>query len=466
MVKRDKGFGFFIKWLVGIGDLLILNSVFLCIYWIFNFYSVDDIVSRLNIIILLLNFSYFITLYFVPLRIDESVIHIDKVVQRSLLLIIVHGILFSATLFFLNLSEMMVVFLGYYYLALLIVCLLWRIFAREMLKWYRSSGRNYKTVVIVGAGKNGLTLYSEMVDSMAYGYKILGFFDDNVLLKKTMPNYVGGIWELDAFIEINQVDDIYCTLPSSQDDKIKHIMTLAERNMIRFHIVPEFSRYLKKSFVLTSIESLPIMDIRTEPLQYAHNRIIKRIYDVLFSFVFLVTLYPVFYLILGVLIKCSSPGPVLFKQLRTGLYGKEFYCYKFRSMKMNEESDEKQAIKDDERNTRLGDFLRRSSLDEIPQFFNVLKGDMSVVGPRPHMLKHTEMYSIFIDKYMVRHLVMPGITGWAQISGCRGETDTVEKMEERVKKDVWYIENWSFLLDLKIIFVTVIQLIKGDKNAY
>ncbi len=466
MVRKDKGFGFFIKWLVGIGDLLILNGVFLCTYWIFHFSEITDIASRFDIVLLLLNFSYFIVLYFVPLKIDQPVVHIDKIVQRSLLLVLAHGILFSAALFFLSLGDVMVQFLVYYYFGLLIIFALWRIFARQMLKWYRSSGKNYKSVVIVGAGKNGLALYSEMDNSVAYGYKILGFFDDNVLLRNSIPHYVGGIWELDAFVENHQVDDIYCTLPSSQDEKIKHIMTLAERNMIRFHIVPEFSRYLKKSFVLTSIESLPIMDIRSEPLQHTHNRVLKRMFDLLFSFVFLITLYPFFYVILGALIKFSSPGPILFKQLRTGWYGKEFYCYKFRSMKMNDESDQKQAVKGDDRNTPFGDFLRRSSLDEIPQFFNVLKGDMSVVGPRPHMLKHTEMYSFIIDKYMVRHLVKPGITGWAQINGCRGETDTVDKMEERVKKDVWYIENWSFFLDLKIIFVTMINMIKGDKNAY
>lgn len=157
---------------------------------------------------------------------------------------------------------------------------------------------------------------------------------------------------------------------------------------------------------------------------------------------------------------------MFFKQRRTGLYGKEFDCYKFRSMKLNQEADLKQAQKDDPRITKIGRFIRRTNIDEIPQFFNVLKGDMSVVGPRPHMIKHTELYSSIIDRYMVRHLVKPGITGWAQVNGYRGETKTAEQMEGRVRKDVWYIENWTFLLDLKIITVTVLNMFRGEKNAY
>jgi putative colanic acid biosynthesis UDP-glucose lipid carrier transferase len=180
----------------------------------------------------------------------------------------------------------------------------------------------------------------------------------------------------------------------------------------------------------------------------------------------MVTIYPIIYIIFGLLIKLSSPGPVIFKQLRTGLYGKEFYCWKFRSMRVNDAADEKQAQKNDPRKTRIGEFLRKTNLDEMPQFYNVLIGDMSVVGPRPHMLRHTEIYSMMIDKYMVRHLVKPGITGWAQVNGYRGETKNTEQMEGRVKRDVWYIENWSFLLDLKIVIVTVINMFKGEKNAY
>ena len=236
--------------------------------------------------------------------------------------------------------------------------------------------------------------------------------------------------------------------------------------MIRFFIVPEFYRNVKKSLVMEVLESVPLLTIRREPLLAVYNRILKRSFDIVFSLVILVTVFPIMYIIIGILIKLSSPGPILFKQKRTGLYGHDFECYKFRTMKVNAEADTKQAIKDDPRKTKIGNFLRKTNLDEFPQFINVLKGDMSVVGPRPHMLKHTEQYSALIDKYMVRHLVKPGITGWAQVTGYRGETKTLEQMEGRVKRDVWYIENWTFFLDLKIIVVTLLNMSRGEKNAY
>jgi putative colanic acid biosynthesis UDP-glucose lipid carrier transferase len=172
------------------------------------------------------------------------------------------------------------------------------------------------------------------------------------------------------------------------------------------------------------------------------------------------------YPIVGLIIKVTSPGPVFFKQKRNGLNGRIFYCYKFRSMKVNAAADQQQATANDPRKTRFGDFLRRSSIDELPQFINVLRGEMSIVGPRPHMVKHTEEYSAIIDRYMVRHWVKPGITGWAQVNGARGETQRREQMEDRIDKDVWYIENWTFGLDLRIIFLTIYNGLRGDKQAY
>jgi len=218
--------------------------------------------------------------------------------------------------------------------------------------------------------------------------------------------------------------------------------------------------------VMEIMESIPLLTLRREPLQAFYNRALKRAFDIVFSLGILCTIFPFLYIIVGFLIKRSSPGPIFFKQKRTGLYGRDFECYKFRTMRVNAEADTLQAVKDDPRKTKIGDFLRRTNLDEFPQFINVLKGDMSVVGPRPHMLKHTEQYSALIDKYMVRHLVKPGVTGWAQVTGYRGETKTLEQMEGRVKRDVWYIENWSFFLDLKIIVVTLLNMCRGEKNAY
>ncbi|MCD8293177.1 MAG: exopolysaccharide biosynthesis polyprenyl glycosylphosphotransferase, partial [Prevotellaceae bacterium] len=230
--------------------------------------------------------------------------------------------------------------------------------------------------------------------------------------------------------------------------------------------VPDVRNYLKRQMHFEMMGNTPIMSIRQEPLAQMENRIVKRAFDLLFSLTFLCTLFPFLYIGIGIAIKCSSPGPIFFKQKRSGKEGKEFWCYKFRSMRINDQSDTLQATKNDCRKTRVGDFLRRSNMDELPQFINVLRGDMSVVGPRPHMLKHTEEYSKLIDKYMVRHLVKPGITGWAQINGFRGETKELWQMEGRVLKDIWYLEHWTFLLDIYIIYRTVKNCIIGDKAAY
>jgi len=467
MPKDKSGYGFLIKWLVILGDLIVLNFTFFAVYKWTGIYTVDDFNARLRIILLLLNFSYIFAVYLIPVNLYKPVLFTDKVAQRALSLIAMHLIVFITSLFFLHLDTTgLPRFMIYFYVLLFAVFTIWRVVAREALKLYRRMGRNYKRVIIVGAGKTGMDLYAELKKEMAYGYCIHGFFDDNLLLKNTLPNYLGMTHEVEDYVIKNDIDEIYCTLPSSKDEKILRIFNFAEKNMIRFFIVPEFSRYLKKRLYLESIESVPVMAVRSEPLQFLYNRIIKRAFDIVFSLLFLIVLFPWFYIILGILIKLSSPGPIIFKQTRTGIYGKNFDCYKFRSMRMNEDADEKQAEKGDPRVTRFGHFLRSSNLDEIPQFYNVLKGDMSVIGPRPHMLKHTELYSLLIDKYMVRHLIKPGVTGWAQVNGYRGETKTTKEMEDRVKYDVWYLENWTFLLDLKILFVTIINMFKGEKNAY
>ena len=211
---------------------------------------------------------------------------------------------------------------------------------------------------------------------------------------------------------------------------------------------------------------MPIITLRDEPLTDFVNRVIKRIFDILFSLFVILFILSWLFPIIAIIIKLNSKGPVLFKQKRSGIDNKEFICYKFRSMTVNRDSDSKQATMNDTRVTRIGKFLRKTSLDEFPQFINVLIGDMSIVGPRPHMIKHTNEYSALIQKYMVRQLVKPGITGAAQVRGFRGETKSLKDMEGRIRLDVWYIENWSFWLDINIIFKTIWNSLKGDDKAF
>lgn len=236
--------------------------------------------------------------------------------------------------------------------------------------------------------------------------------------------------------------------------------------MIRFFLIPDFYGYIKRKLVLHSLQSIPVIAIRPEPLQKIYNRILKRAFDIAFSLIVVITILPVVHIVFGLLIKLTSKGPILFRQQRTGLHGKVFTCYKFRTMVLNEEDNSQTTWRKDPRITAVGAFMRRTSIDELPQFINTLIGNMSVVGPRPHMIQQTDLYNQLIDRFMIRHLIKPGITGWAQISGYRGETRTIEQMESRFKKDVWYLENWSFALDIKIIAVTIYQLIRGDENAF
>ncbi|MCR5003942.1 MAG: exopolysaccharide biosynthesis polyprenyl glycosylphosphotransferase [Bacteroidales bacterium] len=224
--------------------------------------------------------------------------------------------------------------------------------------------------------------------------------------------------------------------------------------------------YIRRSLTYSEVGSVTVVNLREEPLQNPLNAFVKRLFDIIVSFVFLCTLFPLVFVFVFIGTKLTSKGPIFFVQKRTGYRGQAFNMYKFRSMRVNDDSDKVQATADDPRKTKFGDFLRRTSIDELPQFINVLKGDMSVIGPRPHMLYHTEVYSKLVDEYLVRHMVKPGLTGWAQINGCRGETKTNEEMVERVRHDIWYIEHWSITLDLKIFFLTIIKSISGDEKAY
>lgn len=230
--------------------------------------------------------------------------------------------------------------------------------------------------------------------------------------------------------------------------------------------MPFIRNAFQRNAVLGNRGRVPVIYLRPEPLGRLDNVLLKRLFDIVFSLVFLLTLFPFIVLVVGIVIKITSPGPIFFKQKRNGQYGNVFWCYKFRSMKYNNPSESRQATQHDSRVTPFGKFLRKSSIDELPQFINVLKGDMSVVGPRPHMMQHTEKYGELINKYMVRHFVKPGVTGWAQVTGFRGETKTIDEMEGRIKQDIWYIEHWSFALDIYIILLTVYKSIIGDEKAY
>lgn len=262
------------------------------------------------------------------------------------------------------------------------------------------------------------------------------------------------------------IQELYVVTKPNFIVDLNAIFELADRYCIRLKFIPDFSGLGNHSFKAAHFNNFHVITPRNEPLQNGYNRLIKRVFDIVFSVSVVLFLLSWLYPIIAIIIKKQSKGPVLFKQLRTGKKNQSFWCYKFRSMTVNSESDSLQAQKEDARVTPIGKFIRRTSIDELPQFFNVLQGDMSVVGPRPHMLKHTQDYNEQINNFMVRHFVKPGITGLAQVSGFRGETKKVSDMKRRVNADIDYVQNWSLIKDIKICLLTIIVTLKGDENAF
>ncbi len=443
-------------------DFALLNLLFLTVV-LLN----PEILNchRVRTIFLSLNVAYIPVAWLMKsVAVDARSIHLDRVVSAAMKGVCIHIICFTSLLYLQNLTFLgLSVFFTFYLLCLFFFPLTW-IICRLLIKHLRRKGYDYVRCVIVGTNSTARTLTENMINDPGYGYRILGYFD-NVCLPEFDGNYIGPIDRLEEFVKENAVDEIYFTLSGDKPEVIISVMKTADDNMAKFFYVPRISRYITGTFKLGSIGTSALLSTHPTPLSSFLNRAAKRTFDILFSIMFL-AVSPVIFIPVAIAIKLSSPGPVFFKQQRTGYHGKPFMCYKFRTMKVNDSSDSVQATANDPRKTRVGEFLRHTSIDELPQFLNVLRGEMSVVGPRPHMLKHTEDYSKLIDRYMVRHMVKPGITGWAQVTGFRGETKYLWQMQGRVERDMWYIEHWSFLLDLKIIVKTVTNAVRGEKNAF
>lgn len=450
------------------GDVIILNLIFAglqCVLYTHVYCGVFTHSQRLTL--LLLTMCYLLCSAFFGVVLHQRVIRTEQIIKQILYMLTAHFVLFAFIIHFWDQRDVPFTMLVIFYTLAAIALIGFRLTFRTCIKFYRKKGGNVRTVVYVGAASNMEELFHQMTDDPTSGFRVAGYFDNEASgFADTALPHLGDIKEVIPFLEANNLDNLYCCLPSKRSEEILPIVNYCENNFIRFYSVPNVRRYLKRRMCMELMGDVPILSIRQEPLSQYENRLLKRLFDVIFSAFFLCTFFPLILLVVAVITKMTSPGPVFFKQKRSGLNGREFWCYKFRSMKVNGDSDRLQATKDDPRKTKFGNFLRKSNIDELPQFFNVLRGDMSVVGPRPHMLKHTEEYSALIDKFMIRHWVKPGITGWAQVTGFRGETKELYQMEGRVKKDIWYIENWAFLLDLWIIYKTIRNAISGDKEAY
>ncbi|MFP9112564.1 undecaprenyl-phosphate glucose phosphotransferase [Flavobacterium sp. RHBU_3] len=329
----------------------------------------------------------------------------------------------------------------------------------------RKQGYNLRHVIILGQGSSASQFKELVTNNPHLGYDIVGYFDD-IHSDEDLGRYLGNKNDIATFLDNNQVNEVIIATPGITIEEIEEITSVVDKAGIRIRIIPDFHFQFYNRYEFKQFGNIPTVSLRKEPLEETHNKFIKRTFDIFFSLCVLVFVCSWLFLILAIIIKAGSKGPVLFKQKRLGRDRKEFWCLKFRSMYVNKESDNKMATKGDSRITPIGRILRKTSLDEFPQFWNVLMGHMSIVGPRPHMTIQNAQYQEVINNYLVRQLIKPGITGWAQVNGYRGEIENDLDIKNRVSYDIWYLENWSFFLDIKIIYLTVWNIFKGEEKAY
>lgn len=453
----------FIKNILIAGDLVVINIAFLVAY-ILKFMDFDNLFEDEYIILFLVyNVSWIVAAFFLRVYERDRLFLLDKMTIKLVQLLILHSLL---------ISSFWVIRKAYFYsreqlfwtlLILFPLVFIWRTGLSMYIKKFRKKGLNYRKIVLAGAGQLSKEFAQVIKKNKDYGYKVMATFSHK---KEMIQNGVKPLSKLEEYCKSEKIDEIYCSSSDIDNDQMKRIIAFADNNIIRTRIIPDVRGLTFKRLSIDFFEHLPVLSFRSLPLDDRYNRWVKRAFDIIFSLFVCVFILSWLFPIIAILIKLSSKGPILFKQKRSGKNNEIFECLKFRSMRVNEDSDKKQATRNDSRVTKIGRFIRKTSIDEMPQFINVLKGDMSIVGPRPHMIKHTEEYGQQINKYMVRHFVKPGITGLAQIKGYRGETSNPKMMENRIRMDMLYVESWNMALDIWIIFRTIFTVFSRNNKAF
>ena len=450
-----------IQLLIIVGDFMVL--------WVLLYYIIGTIPmsedwdeEKGRVFWMVCTFSFIVAEYFFPSAIHERVVGVNDILQRSTMLVATQTLLSYLMLRAIQFLSRVGVYIFVMGLVMLAAIILLRFIERWLVKRLRQSGYNTRYVTLIGSDKELLHLYNKLIGNSTYGYEVRHIYGDIKGL-----NCDGSVKDFELQLAqpkgLKLGDEVYLCVPRVKRELIEQTARLCDHRMAKFYYLPTAEEKLNLQPIL--IDDIGVMTTYTSPLEEPLNRFLKRLLDIVFSVLCLI-LTAILLPFIVLAIKRQSPGPVFFCQRRTGIDGHEFYCYKFRSMHVNSDADRLQATKDDPRKFPFGDFMRKTNIDELPQFWNVLIGDMSIVGPRPHMLAHTEQYDKLIDKYMVRHFVKPGVTGWAQVTGYRGETKELWQMEGRVKRDIWYMEHWSFWLDLRIVWLTMKTIFVPDKNAY
>lgn len=395
-------------------------------------------------------------------------INIIKITLAQIITVIIFIFFVKENLFTRN-------FTIYYGIFLILFSILRFYFIQILVKQIRKSGKNLINLLIIGYTEVGKNFYTFIKENPGLNYNFIGFIKNNdddetdevITQTKIDAKIIGKISELEKIILDYKIEEIIIALPNSDSSNIDNIIRISNKNAVRVHIIPDYFKFLSKKFRIDMIGDFPIITVRDEPLAEFHWQFIKRVFDIFISFFVIILIIPILSLIILILNKIYSPGPLFYVQDRIGEKNKIFKCYKYRSMHIKKSNDNvfQPVTEDDPRISKIGKLIRKYSIDEIPQFINVFLGDMSIVGPRPHQIEFDKAYSQFIEEIKLRSLVKPGITGWAQIHGFRGDVKDKEENQIRTKKrieyDIWYIENWSFWLDLQIIFLTIWRIITG-----
>ncbi|MDR6760637.1 putative colanic acid biosynthesis UDP-glucose lipid carrier transferase [Flavobacterium sp. 2755] len=435
-------------------DLFVISIV--------SFFVFNDLVSNIWILILYQNAAWGIVAFSIKFyevyRFTTPIAIASKIIKQLTLFLLTSIAFFPFSRQAIFSESKIVVFIS----LILVLVAVFKFALFFYLKEYRIiTGSNYRNAVIIGFTPEAIRLKDLFETRRDYGYRFLGYFSD----KKVSQKITGKLADLKPFVIENEVDEIYCSLNEVSNKSLKDLIDFADENNKTIKFIPDTKEIFSKNLKIDYYDFFPVLSLKLTMLNEPTIKFIKRFFDISFSILVIVFLLSWLIPLLAILIKLESKGPVFFKQGRPGMEENEFVCYKFRSMYINK-TTEKEASKDDPRVTKMGRFMRKTSIDELPQFINVLLGDMSVVGPRPHLWSQNKEYGNRVKKYMIRHCVKPGITGLAQVSGFRGEITAERDMVNRIKFDVFYIENWSLILDLKIISQTIINIFKGDKKAY
>jgi len=452
--------------LVGL-DILSLNAVFCSACYYYQEHFIRGFYSQYAFFIGYLNIIWLSVALIVNEYHEKNIVSFELFSRRSMHAFIYFLLLSIAYLFFSHQFFISRTFTIVVMLSFASALLFNRFLYLFIFNYFKRNGNLLNKVIVIGYNSLSKKLVSYLENEFS-NKSVVGFCEEdeniNELTNYPILSNVGNALEM---CHQYGASEIYSTIAPEQNPDIYRIINDAELHCIRFKVIPDLKLFIAGYGQVDFLNEIPIISLRHEPLETMSNRTKKRVFDIAFSIVVVLLLLSWLYPIIALLIKLSSKGPVLFTQKRSGRDNKVFKVYKFRTLKSNESGKGfKQVIKNDERVHKIGRFLRRTSLDELPQFINVLLGQMSVCGPRPHPLALNESYKKIVDKYMVRQFLKPGITGWAQVNGFRGEIQNISKMKKRIEFDLWYLENWSLWLDVKIIFLTLFKTIKGDENAF